>query len=175
MATGFAILGVGFAAGTLASSLGIGGGVVFVPALAVLFSFDQHLAEGTSLAVIVPTVIVGAITHARAGRVDLRLAAFVGAGGLGGGLLGALLAQGLDEKLLRRLFSALLFVTAIRMWRRRPRSSGEGNASRLPKQAASPGVAQSLSPQIPEIEQSDRLPRQDPRIGDEFGDQGTET
>lgn len=172
MATGAVILAVGFIAGTLASSLGIGGGVVFVPALAIIFSFDQHLAEGTSLAVIVPTVIVGTITHSRAGRVDLRLAALIGSGGVVGGLVGGLLAQEIDERLLRRLFAALLAVTALRMWRRG--SSGERNTPRLPEVAPFPGIAQADPPQIPEVEQAEDLPGQDPGVGGEIGDEGAE-
>ena len=105
----------GFVAGSISASLGIGGGVVLVPALVILFSFDQHLAQGTSLAVIVPTAIVGAVVHARASRVIWRFALPLGIVGILGGLLGGRLALALDDLLLRRLFAALLFITAVRM------------------------------------------------------------
>lgn len=113
-----AILGfvaIGLFAGTLASLLGIGGGIVYVPALAAGFSLDQHVAQGTSLAVIVPTAIVASIVHARAGRVDGRLAVGLGIGGIAGGLLGALTALSLAGIVLRRMFAGLLVIISLRM------------------------------------------------------------
>ncbi|NIR37296.1 MAG: sulfite exporter TauE/SafE family protein, partial [Actinobacteria bacterium] len=77
-AVGYVVLGL--LAGTLAAILGVGGGIVYVPALVALFAFDQHIAQGTSLAIIVPSMVVAAVTHSREGRVDWRLAAILGAG-----------------------------------------------------------------------------------------------
>jgi uncharacterized membrane protein YfcA len=108
---------IGLVAGTVSASLGVGGGVVFVPALVIFFSFDQHLAQGTSLAVIVPTAIVGALVHARAHRVVWRYAVPLGIAGVVGGLLGGWLALSLGDTLLRRLFATMLVITAIRMLR----------------------------------------------------------
>ncbi len=113
-----ALIAIGLLAGVLASSLGVGGGIVYVPAQVVLFEVPQHLAQGTSLAAIVPTALVGAITHARAGRVDWRVAVAVGAGGVVGGVLGVDVALRLDAQLLRRLFAAFLVVIVLRMLRR---------------------------------------------------------
>ncbi len=113
--TGLVLVLVGLAAGGLSATLGIGGGVVFVPALAVIAAFDQQLAQGTSLAVIVPTTIIGAITHARARRVDWPVAARVGLFGVIGGLAGARLALALDAALLRRMFAVFLLATAARL------------------------------------------------------------
>lgn len=110
---GFVLLGL--ATGLIASTLGIGGGIIFVPSLVVLFGFAQHVAQGTSLAVIVPTAIVGAGLHARRGRVVWRVAGLIAVGGIAGGLIGAWVAQSLDPDLLRRLFAALLAVIAVRM------------------------------------------------------------
>jgi uncharacterized membrane protein YfcA len=111
---GFVVLGL--ATGLIASTLGIGGGVIFVPSLVVFFGFAQHVAQGTSLAVIVPTAVVGTILHARRGRVDWRVAGLIAVGGIAGGLFGAGLAQSLDPVLLRRLFAGLLIAIAIRMF-----------------------------------------------------------
>ncbi|MFQ5948281.1 MAG: sulfite exporter TauE/SafE family protein [Acidimicrobiia bacterium] len=113
--TAAGLVAVGLVAGGLSAILGIGGGIVFVPALVVLFDFGQHLAQGTSLAVIIPTTIVGAVVHARGGRVDWRLAIPVGAGGIAGGLLGARLALALEGSVLRRIFAAFLVLVAARM------------------------------------------------------------
>jgi uncharacterized protein len=110
---GLILLGV--FAGSLAATLGIGGGIIFVPVLVAVFGFSQLDAQGTSLAIIVPTAIVGTITHARAGRVDWKVVAVVGAGGIFGALGGASLAQNLDEAVLRRIFAIVLIILAIRM------------------------------------------------------------
>jgi uncharacterized membrane protein YfcA len=113
---------IGFGAGVLGALMGIGGGIVYVPALVTLYGFEQHLAQGTSLAVIVPTAVVAAITHGRRGQVDWRLALLLGAGGLTGGWAGARLALALDAPMLRMLFASFLVLMALRMlwrtWRR---------------------------------------------------------
>ncbi len=115
---GFVVLGL--VTGLLASTLGIGGGIIFVPSLVVFFGFAQHLAQGTSLAVIVPTAVVGAVLHSRRGRVDWRAALLIAAGGVAGGFLGAWAALAIDPDLLRRLFAVLLLVVAIRLVSSRP-------------------------------------------------------
>ncbi len=116
--TELALVLIGLAAGGIAATLGVGGGVVFVPALVIVAGFGQHLAEGTSLAVILPTTAIAAWTHTRAGRIEWPLAIRIGVFGIAGGLLGAQLALTLDETVLRRLFAVLLVIVAIRMLRR---------------------------------------------------------
>jgi hypothetical protein len=110
---GFVLLGL--LSGFAASTLGIGGGVIFVPSLAVLFAFPQHIAQGTSLAVILPTAILGTYLHAKRGRVHTRTAILVASAGIVGGLAGSFLALSLPADLLRRLFAGLLILIAIRM------------------------------------------------------------
>jgi uncharacterized membrane protein YfcA len=109
------LLGIGLVAGVLAGLLGIGGGLVIVPAMVLLAGFDQHIAQGTSLLVIIPAAAAGSWTHHRHGRLDLRDAAGLAAGGVIGALLGSVVALSLDEELLRRLFAVLLVLVAIRM------------------------------------------------------------
>lgn len=106
---------LGLVAGTIAAALGVGGGVIFVPAFVAVFGFTQHLAEGTSLAVILGTAAVATWVHGRHGRVDWRNAAIVGGGGVIGAFLGASLALRLDAELLRRLFAVLLIAVAVRL------------------------------------------------------------
>ena len=110
--TVLALIVVGLVAGTLASALGVGGGVVFVPALVVLLSFDQHLAEGTSLAVILATAVVATWVHDRHGRIDWRAAALIAGGGIVGAIVGSALALRLDPLALQRMFAAFLVVVA---------------------------------------------------------------
>jgi uncharacterized protein len=113
-------LAVGLAVGVLSALLGLGGGVLLVPVLALGFGFDQHLAEGTSLAVIAPTALAGALAHHRQGYTDWTLGSWLGATGLVGGSLGASVALGLSPELLTRLFAGLLAVVAGLMLRPRP-------------------------------------------------------
>ena len=106
---------LGLFAGSVAAALGVGGGIMFVPALAIVAGFDQHLAQGTSLAVILPTAIVSATVHARGGRVVWRIAIPVGLAGIAGAIVGARAAIALDPELLSKLFGVLLVGIAIRM------------------------------------------------------------
>lgn len=113
--TAVALIAVGLAAGVLSAALGVGGGIIYVPALAALFGFAQHEAQGTSLAVIVPTMIVAAFVHGRAGRVHWPTVVPLGTAAVLGGFLGAQVALALDATLLRRLFAGLLVIASIRM------------------------------------------------------------
>jgi uncharacterized protein len=109
---------VGLAIGIASAVLGVGGGVLLVPALVLAFGYDQHLAEGTSLIVVLPTALSGAIAHSRRGYTDWSLGAWLGVTGLVGGAVGASVALGLDPALLARLFGGLLAVIAgLMLWR----------------------------------------------------------
>ncbi len=109
------LLALGLFAGTLAATLGVGGGIIFVPVLVSLFGFAQLDAQGTSLAIIVPTAIVGMLTHAKAGRVDWPVVAVVGVGGVFAAFGGATLAQSMHADLLRRIFAVVLVFLSVRM------------------------------------------------------------
>lgn len=119
-----ALVGLGLVAGVLSTLLGVGGGIVVVPALVVLFGVSPHLAEGTSLLVILPTALVGARGHGGRGVTDWHLGLLLGAGGVFGGLLGAQLALALPAVWLSRLFAVLLVAVAVRMLRQRPAPPG---------------------------------------------------
>ena len=110
-----ALAAIGLAAGFLAGLLGIGGGVVMVPAMVILLGFDQHVAQGTSLLVIIPAALSGSYTHHRKGRLVLRDAAALAAGGVIGALLGSVFALSIEDEVLRRLFAVFLIVSAVRM------------------------------------------------------------
>lgn len=125
-------LAVGLGVGMLSSLLGLGGGVLLVPVLALGFGLDQHTAEGTSLAVIAPTALAGALAHQRRGYTDWRLGSWLGATGLVGGSLGASIALVLPAELLARLFGGLLAAVAGVMLRPTPagRRAARRRASR---------------------------------------------
>jgi hypothetical protein len=109
------LVATGLAAGFLAGLLGVGGGVVLVPAMVLALGFDQHVAQGTSLVVIIPAALSGSWAHHRDGRLVLRDAALLAAGGIVGAVLGSVFALSLDDVLLRRLFGVFLLGIAARM------------------------------------------------------------
>jgi uncharacterized membrane protein YfcA len=114
---------LGLAAGLLAGIFGVGGGIVFVPALIAL-GLDHHEALGTSLLAIVPTVFVGTWRQSRYANVRWRAAAVLGVAAAGAAQGGVLLAEALPDATLRRLFAGLLVLVAVQIaWRaRRPQS-----------------------------------------------------
>jgi len=121
--TSLAVLS-GFLVGILSGTMGIGGGILLVPLMVLGFGFTQHLAQGTSLAAIIPTSLVGAFTHDREGHVDRRAILWIATGGLPGVLAGSVVAVHLPHALLVRLFGVLLVYSAYRIWttRRRPQA-----------------------------------------------------
>jgi uncharacterized protein len=107
---------LGLAAGALSGLIGIGGGVLIVPALVFLFGLGQHQAQGTTLALLVPPIgLLAAWTYYRHGYVDLRIAALVAAGFFLGGFLGGRLAVGLSNALLGRIFGVALLLISLKM------------------------------------------------------------
>ncbi|HWB70672.1 MAG TPA: sulfite exporter TauE/SafE family protein [Egibacteraceae bacterium] len=110
-----ALAGFGLATGVLSAVLGVGGGVILVPGMVLLFGFSQHTAEGTSLLVIVPTAVTGALRHARSGYTQWRLAALLGIAGAAGGQLGSRFALALEAAALQRLFGVFLLAVALRL------------------------------------------------------------
>ncbi len=114
---------IGCAGGVLAGLFGVGGGILFVPTLALVLGLTQLHAEASSLLAILPTAIVGTWRQLRYGNVDLRAAAWIGAASIAGVQLGVAIAESLPENVLRRLFGALLVVTAAQIaWRTSRRS-----------------------------------------------------
>jgi len=107
---------LGFVAGTLSGLIGIGGGTMIVPALVFLFGFSQHLAQGTTLALLVPPIgILAAWTYYKQGFVDLQTAGLICLGFFFGGLLGAKIATGLPSVVLERIFGVALLLIALKM------------------------------------------------------------
>jgi uncharacterized protein len=108
-------LALGLTGGVLAGLFGVGGGIVFVPALTLGLGLGQLTAEATSLAAIVPVVAVGSFRQHRDGLVEWPSAAVLGACSLAGVLVGAQIALDLPEAALRRAFAAFLVLSAIQM------------------------------------------------------------
>ena len=108
----------GFAAGAVSGVLGVGGGLVFVPALTLGVGLGQTAAQGTSLAAILPTALVGAVTADRAGNVVRTGLVLMSVLAAVGAAAGAALALVVPTDVLVRVFGAFLIVSAWRLWRR---------------------------------------------------------
>ena len=106
---------IGLLSGTLAGLLGVGGGVVMVPAQIILFGIPSVVAKGTSLAVIIPTSMVATQRNVRNRNFDASAAIAVGLAGVVSAYLASQLSVGLDEDVSNGLFAALLAVVAVRM------------------------------------------------------------
>ena len=106
---------IGLVTGTLAGLLGIGGGVVMVPAMIVFFSELNVVAKGTSVAVIIPTSIMGTWRNWKADNIDLRVATIVGFGGIFSAVAGGVIADHLSDDVSNVLFATLVLVVATRM------------------------------------------------------------
>jgi uncharacterized membrane protein YfcA len=117
---------VGLLAGVLSGLFGVGGGILFVPALTLGLGLTQLHAEATSLLAIIPTAVAGAAQQYRYGNIRWRAALLIGVASIGGVEAGAQIAQSIPEHALTRLFAILLLVIAAQIaWRalkRRPSS-----------------------------------------------------
>lgn len=118
-------LTIGVLTGIISGLLGIGGGIVMVPAMVLILGLSQHLAQGTSLLVIVPTAAAGSITHLRLGNIRLPVAGWLALGGVAGAAAGAGLALLAPDEALRILFGLFLLYTGGRMIRQRRASTVE--------------------------------------------------
>ena len=115
---------IGLLAGALGGLFGVGGGLIFVPALVLLFDFGQVDAEATSLLAIIPVVLAGTWRQHFYGNVRWRVALIIGLTAIGGVELGVLTAKSISEDALQRLFGVLLIVVAAQLaWRARRISS----------------------------------------------------
>jgi len=110
-----ALIAIGLVTGALAGLLGVGGGVVMVPVLVVLFGLPAVIAKGTSIAVIVPTSIMGTIRNRFVKNVDLLAALIVGCAGILSAVAGGYISVLLSDTVSNVLFAILLIAVAIRI------------------------------------------------------------
>ena len=110
----FVILGL--VVGVLAGALGIGGAVFIVPALVYLFGWQQHMAQGTTLAMLIPPIgILAAMKYYQAGHVDIKVAALLCVGFFVGGYFGGVIANQLPADTLKKVFGIALLLISLRM------------------------------------------------------------
>ncbi|MBN2058613.1 MAG: sulfite exporter TauE/SafE family protein [Candidatus Saganbacteria bacterium] len=110
------LLVVGLFAGIMSGLLGIGGGTIVIPALIYIFGMNQHLSQGTTLAMMVPPIgLLAAWHYWKHGNVNICWAALLCLGFFFGGLLGAYYAHLIPDLFLRRIFGVFFLVIALRM------------------------------------------------------------
>lgn len=108
---------LGLIAGYLSGLVGIGGGIIMVPVLVLMFGFTQHKAQGTTLALLmIPVGIFGVMNYYKAGNVDFKTALLLGAGFVLGSYLGSKTAISLSQETLRKAFAVLMFIIAVKMF-----------------------------------------------------------
>ena len=109
------LLAIGLAAGMLSSMVGIGGGVLVVPALVILFAMSQKVAQGTSLVMLLPPIgIFAVINYYKAGYVDFKIAAVLCIAFIIGSYFGSKVALNLQESTLKRIFGIFLMILAVK-------------------------------------------------------------
>lgn len=136
------VIVMGLIVGVLVGLMGIGGGVVLVPAMVYLLGMDQHMAQGTSLFLQLPPLGLGALmVYWRKKQVDLPAGAMCALGFLIGGFFGSRIAIGMDSRNLKGAFGIFIMTAAILLWYKcrpsRAASAGgdarQGTASAVPK------------------------------------------
>jgi uncharacterized protein len=106
---------IGLISGMASGLFGVGGGIVMVPAMILLMSVDAKTAIGTSLAVIIPTAIMGTYKHYDIGNVNWKVALALAPMAILGGFVGAWLTQPIHAEILKRAFGGLLIVVGLRL------------------------------------------------------------
>jgi uncharacterized membrane protein YfcA len=112
----FLYLLLGLIAGIFSGLIGIGGAVIIIPSMVLLFGLSQHMAQGTTLALMVPPIgLLAAWTYYKAGFVDLRIAGLICLGFFVGGLAGAEFATEINDKVLQKIFGVVLLLASLKM------------------------------------------------------------
>lgn len=112
----FLYIMLGLVAGIFSGLIGLGGGIIIVPALVLLFGFSQHTAQGTTLALMVPPIgLLAAWMYYKEGFVDLKIAGLICIGFFIGGLIGAKFAAKIPDDTLRKIFGIVLLLASLKM------------------------------------------------------------
>jgi len=107
---------IGLAAGILSGMVGVGGGIIVVPALVFFLGFSQHAAQGTSLGLLLlPVGILAVINYYNKGYIDVKVVAIMSIAFILGGWLGSKLSLALPQDIVKKIFAIILFYTAFKM------------------------------------------------------------
>ena len=110
------LLLIGLCAGILSGMVGVGGGIVIVPALVFFMGYSQHQAQGTTLAMfLVPIGILGAMNYYKAGYVEIKTALIIASTFVIGSYIGSKFVLGLDQQLVKKIFGFLTLIVSIKL------------------------------------------------------------
>jgi len=116
METVVVLILVGLAAGTLSGLVGVGGGIIVVPALIFFLGFSQHEAQGTSLGLLLlPVGILAVLNYYKRGYIDIKIVAIMSIAFVLGVWLGSKWAISLPQQLIKKIFAVVLFYTGFKM------------------------------------------------------------
>lgn len=116
MTTIVILLCIGLLAGILSGMVGVGGGIIIVPALVYFMAMNQHEAQGTSLAVLLlPVGILAVYNYYKAGYVDVRSTLIIATTFVIGGFIGSKISIGLDQNMVKKIFGIFLLLIGIKM------------------------------------------------------------
>jgi uncharacterized protein len=108
---------IGLVTGALGGMLGLGGGLILIPALVFIFGFSQHMAVGTSLAIMLPPIgMFAAYNYYKAGQVNIKYALILALAFMLGSYLSSKIALKIPENILRKVFSVFLILVAVKMF-----------------------------------------------------------
>ena len=116
MTTILILLTIGLFAGILSGMVGVGGGIIIVPALVYFLSLSQHEAQGTSLAVLLlPVGIMAVYNYYKEGYVDVKMTLIIASTFIIGGFIGSKIAISLDQNMVKKIFGGFLLLVALKM------------------------------------------------------------
>ena len=116
IATVLILISIGLMAGVFSGIFGVGGAIVIIPALVYFLSMDQQMAQGTSLAVMLPPIgFFAAYNYYKAGQANIWYALIIAATFMAGSYFGSKIALNLPENLMKKLFGLFLLLVALRL------------------------------------------------------------
>ncbi|HRY98908.1 MAG TPA: sulfite exporter TauE/SafE family protein [Bacteroidales bacterium] len=116
LSTAVILILLGLAAGILGGLIGVGGGIIIIPGLILLLGMSQHMAQGTSLAVMLPPIgLLAVYNYYKAGEINLKYAAIIATAFLIGGYFGSKIALGIPMDTLRKVFGFFLVLMGLQM------------------------------------------------------------
>jgi len=110
------LLIIGICAGLLSGFVGVGGGIVIVPALVFFLGYSQHMAQGTSLALMLPPIgLLGFYNYYKSGKTNITAAAIIAVAFIAGAYFGSKLSISLDQRIVKRIFGAIMLLVSIKL------------------------------------------------------------
>ncbi|MCW3127660.1 MAG: sulfite exporter TauE/SafE family protein [Bacteroidetes bacterium] len=107
---------IGLAAGTLSGMVGLGGGIIIIPAMVYLLGVDQRMAQGTSIALMLPPIgVFAAYNYYKAGYINIKYAIVIALTFFIGGYIGSKLSLALPEATVKKVFAGIMIITALKM------------------------------------------------------------